>query len=106
MNSQPVGTGNIDSMLFNMHFFKCVLFLETLLFKHLLLFLIDKIAARTVPNGVYMGQTKTLSLLQGLHLCQDAWAPKSPWDSHGAHAALWGRPSGVGAFTSLFAMRA
>ncbi|KAG1935295.1 ras and Rab interactor [Pimephales promelas] len=51
-------------------------------------------AARTVPNGVYMGQTKTLSLLQGLHLCQDAWAPKSPWDSHGAHAALWGRPSG------------
>ncbi|KAK7156911.1 hypothetical protein R3I94_006836 [Phoxinus phoxinus] len=51
-------------------------------------------AGWTVPNGVSRDQTKTLSLLQGLRLCQDAWAPKSPWDSHGAHAALWGRPSG------------
>lgn len=51
-------------------------------------------AARTVPNGVFRDQTKSLSLLQGLRLSQDAWAPKSPWDSHGAHAALWGRPSG------------
>ncbi|KAK9962749.1 hypothetical protein ABG768_008101 [Culter alburnus] len=48
----------------------------------------------TVPNGVSRDQTKVLSLLQGLRLCQDAWAPKSPWDKHGAHAALWGRPSG------------
>jgi len=51
MNSQPVGTGNIDSMLFNMHFFKCVLFLETLLFKHLLLFLIDKMLPGRYPTG-------------------------------------------------------
>ncbi|XP_043114755.1 ras and Rab interactor 2 isoform X2 [Puntigrus tetrazona] len=48
----------------------------------------------TVHNGVFKDQTKLLSLLKGLQLCQDAWAPKSPWDSHGAHAALWGRPAG------------
>uniref|UniRef100_A0A8C2GBW6 VPS9 domain-containing protein n=1 Tax=Cyprinus carpio TaxID=7962 RepID=A0A8C2GBW6_CYPCA len=48
----------------------------------------------TVPNGVSRHETKILSLLQGLRLCQEAWAPKSPWDSHGAHAALWGRPAG------------
>ncbi|XP_056613456.1 ras and Rab interactor 2 isoform X1 [Triplophysa dalaica] len=48
----------------------------------------------TLPNGVTGVQTKTLSLLQGLPLCQDAWAPKSPWDRHGAHTALWGRPVG------------
>ncbi|XP_016108387.1 ras and Rab interactor 2-like [Sinocyclocheilus grahami] len=51
-------------------------------------------AASTVPNGVSKDKTKLLSLLKGLRLCQDAWAPKSPWDSHGAHAALWGRPAG------------
>ncbi|XP_052432081.1 ras and Rab interactor 2 [Carassius gibelio] len=50
--------------------------------------------ASTVPNGVSKDDTKLLSLLRGLRLCQDAWAPKSPWDSHGAHAALWGRPAG------------
>ncbi|XP_016409758.1 ras and Rab interactor 2-like isoform X2 [Sinocyclocheilus rhinocerous] len=50
--------------------------------------------ASTVPNGVSRDETKILSLLQGLRLCQDAWAPKSPWDSHAAHAALWGRPAG------------
>ncbi|XP_077063708.1 ras and Rab interactor 2 isoform X2 [Siphateles boraxobius] len=49
---------------------------------------------RTAPNGVFRDQTKTLNLLRGLRMCQDAWAPKSPWDSHGAHAALWGRPCG------------
>ncbi|RXN33763.1 ras and Rab interactor 3-like protein [Labeo rohita] len=52
-------------------------------------------AASTVPNGVSRDETKNLNLLQGLRLCQDAWAPKSPWDGHGAHAALWGRPAGV-----------
>ncbi|KTG42648.1 hypothetical protein cypCar_00018380 [Cyprinus carpio] len=51
-------------------------------------------SAGTVPNGVSKDETKLLSLLKGLRLCQDAWAPKSPWDSHGAHAALWGRPAG------------
>ncbi|XP_050985210.1 ras and Rab interactor 2 [Labeo rohita] len=51
-------------------------------------------AASTVPNGVSRDETKNLNLLQGLRLCQDAWAPKSPWDGHGAHAALWGRPAG------------
>ncbi|XP_051963112.1 ras and Rab interactor 2-like isoform X1 [Xyrauchen texanus] len=51
-------------------------------------------SASTVSNGVSVGKLKTLNLLQGLRLCQDAWAPTSPWDRHGAYAALWGRPAG------------
>ncbi|XP_067306168.1 ras and Rab interactor 2 [Pseudorasbora parva] len=51
-------------------------------------------ADSAVPNGVSRDPTKTLSLQQSLRLCQEAWGPKSPWDRHGAHAALWGRPSG------------
>lgn len=58
----------------------------------------SEISASMLPNGVSGVHSKTLSLLRGLRLCQDAWAPKSPWDRQGAHAALWGRPSGVGAF--------
>ncbi|XP_026119226.1 ras and Rab interactor 2-like [Carassius auratus] len=50
--------------------------------------------ASTVPNGVSRNEKQILTLLQGLRLSQDAWAPKSPWDRHGAHAALWGRPAG------------
>lgn len=70
----------------------------------ILLFLINREnAASTVPNGVSRDETKNLNLLQGLRLCQDAWAPKSPWDGHGAHAALWGRPAGVGAFIFISA---
>lgn len=48
----------------------------------------------TVPNGISGDPAKTLGLLHGLRVCQDAWAPKSPWDRHGAHTALWGRPAG------------
>lgn len=51
-------------------------------------------SASTIPNGVSGFHSKTQNLLQGLRLCQDAWAPKNPWDKHGAHAALWGRPTG------------
>ncbi|XP_071213110.1 ras and Rab interactor 2 isoform X1 [Salvelinus alpinus] len=44
-----------------------------------------------VTDGV---SRRTLTLLDRLRLCQDAWAPGGPWDRDGAHAALWGRPAG------------
>lgn len=53
MNSQPVGTGNIDTItiLFNMHFLNVLFFCVKLLFKHLFLFLIDKMLPGRYPTG-------------------------------------------------------
>ncbi|KAJ7990183.1 hypothetical protein DPEC_G00297670 [Dallia pectoralis] len=51
-------------------------------------------------NGASAGRLRRpLTLLERLRLCQDAWAPGSPWDIDGARAALWGRP--VGSFLVL-----
>ncbi|XP_049334921.1 ras and Rab interactor 2 isoform X2 [Astyanax mexicanus] len=50
--------------------------------------------AYTITNGDSVTQRHPMSLVQGLRLCQEAWNPGSPWDRHGAHAALWGRPAG------------
>ncbi|XP_076837194.1 ras and Rab interactor 2 isoform X2 [Brachyhypopomus gauderio] len=47
-----------------------------------------------MSNGVSASHRSPVDLLQGLQLCQEAWAPGGPWDRHGAHAALWGRPLG------------
>ncbi|XP_036412661.1 ras and Rab interactor 3 isoform X1 [Colossoma macropomum] len=47
-----------------------------------------------ITNGDSSKQKSPMSLLHGLRLCQEAWDPGSPWDKHGAHAALWGRPAG------------
>ncbi|XP_066508774.1 ras and Rab interactor 2-like [Hoplias malabaricus] len=49
---------------------------------------------KKLMNGDFVPQKCPPGLLQGLHLCQEAWEPGSPWDRHGAHAALWGRPAG------------
>ncbi len=79
----------------NHHFIPCAFLKVFSSITWLNTFLINREnAASTVPNGVSKDETKLLSLLKGLQLCQDAWAPKSPWDNHGAHAALWGRPAG------------
>ncbi|XP_072524825.1 ras and Rab interactor 2 isoform X2 [Salminus brasiliensis] len=50
--------------------------------------------ANRITNGDSVTQKHPMSRLQGLRLCQEAWDPGSPWDKHGAHAALWGRPAG------------
>lgn len=48
-----------------------------------------------LTNGDLVTERRIGALLQGLHLCQEAWNPGSPWDRQGAQAALWGRPPGV-----------
>ncbi|KAL0972793.1 hypothetical protein UPYG_G00194830 [Umbra pygmaea] len=59
----------------------------------------DRVPGRGENGAAAVHPSSPLTLLGRLKLCQDAWAPGSPWDRDGVHAALWGRP--VGSFLVL-----